>query len=169
MGSRPDDLHRLAAILDMPVRPLRAAVGRHWHAVTEPQQGFNMRQGPLFVGREGPSVAIDPMWIVFCTMDPETMTLPTRVELTVGVATGTWNCQQLEWRITDPTAVITLDSGDDPTEFLAELKEAVATAAEAKKPLLRTCTHCGTVMAPEHQFGDDCCHGCATTVHDVVF
>jgi hypothetical protein len=156
-----DDITQLAARLRVGPRELTRAIGGPWTVARRIPEREMEHPGTLIVGRAGPAVAL----LVSDDVDPS---------IVVGRPVGEWpGPGTLEWSVDDVVAVLRSPPREAPSDvvddFLAHLGEAVEEAFRAARPRLVLCRFCGCLVAPEHAFSEDCCHGCGSTVHDVVY
>jgi hypothetical protein len=155
------DATQLAQRLRVGPRELVEAVGGPWFVVTRDPEREIRSPGTLFVGRAGPSVAI----LVSDEVDPVVV---------VAVAEGTWpDPGTLHWEPGRVVATMTVPERTAPaaeTDLLLEaMRGAVDAAYAIKAPALVTCRYCGALVAPEHAFGEEACHGCGSAVFGVVY
>lgn len=155
------DLPQLAQRLWVGPRELIDAIGGPWFVVRRWADHEMTLPGTLFVGRAGPSVA------VLVSDDP----VPA---VRVGTAEGSWiDPGTLAWSLTEPMVAL-VAVGRDATDaqvavMLDSLRRAVDDAFEAKRPHLVVCRYCGALVAPEHAWGEDVCHGCGSRILGIVY
>jgi hypothetical protein len=151
----------LAELLGIAEDELLRAIGGPWSRANGRPSDTRMperRAGPyphgeVFVGRAGPSVLLH--------------VLATSHTILIGQAVGDWDGPvDLLWRFDQPRATLRIQ---DSRRFLEDLKAAVDAAAQAKAGNLSVCRYCGRLLAREHMMRDDQCHGCASSIDQVVY
>ena len=155
------DATQLAQRLRVGPRELVEAIGGPWHVAERFPEHEMEQTGTLYVGRAGPSVGI----LVSDDVDPR---------VTVGLAAGEWQGPHpLLWTVLPPRRTLAVPPAGAPMrdtdDLLAELADAVEEAARAKAPTLVVCRYCARLVAPEHAFDEDRCHGCASRFLGVVY
>jgi hypothetical protein len=122
-----DDLSDLARILGVPGRDLRAAIGSPWHRVRP--AAYDLDLGPMFVGRDGQSVAILCLASAGDVIGAHGVVTSVGGSLLVGLALSSSLPDGTEgWRLR--SARVSLTRGTDARGFLASLHGAVTRAVE---------------------------------------
>jgi len=144
------DQRHLALLLNIELSQVMRAIGGPWRIAARDQLALLASRGECFIGRAGPSVALN--------VDPDTHTVR------VGKAVGHWDhVAQLRWHLDSPTIALCMPgSHTEIDQFLSRLAFAVDAAARSKQPSLQVCRYCGEVVAPEYALDEERCHSCAT-------
>lgn len=161
-----DDLSDIARTLGVPCRSLREAIGSPWHRARHVR--YDLDLGQLFVGRDGPSVAIWCLGSDDELMGARGLVTHTTGFVVVGTAAGTRLASgDLRWTLGGTK--VRLERGGDLTHrgFLTGLKTAVVRAAAEKAPELSACRGCQEVVGPESRYDEHLCHACAAGVMGV--
>ena len=154
-GRTIDDLSDLAYLLGIPPRDLRTAIGVPWRRALPARYDHDF--GPLFVGREGLSVAL-----LCLGSDAELIGVGgtrtrTATRVVVGMSRGAWRSDgQLGWELDGTKRSLVRGVGVDPKAFLTALRAAVCSSAREKRPEMITCASCDELVGPESRRGASC-------------
>jgi hypothetical protein len=116
---------------------------------------YDLDLGQLFVGRDGPSVAIWCLGSDEELMGERGLVTHTSGFVVVGTATGVrLESGELRWTLGGTKVRLERGGGISDRCFLAGLKAAVSRAAAQKAPELSACHVCQEVVGPESRYDE---------------